>query len=375
MKIATPAVPDVTLHGLELKSDILVCSNRQYWEFYPTLEALALRSVERTADGVGIVLKLETAFVFDSLDVTGRGDGLTTVEGDTIILRFPNVDALKSQFHELTITALSVDGDRTPPHRMAFQFASKAADAAHGRTGHNRVIVKDSDLQLAYSRVADWIIDLPSEEDRAYAQQRWGALTANLDGAYAKARAVTRAVMDDFEPQRGTPSDVMNRLHPFRQHERILAGLDHGWCANMAEVLCHGLNSLEVPCRLVRMRNTYHQATSAEPGENFEVLLAGGHTIAEIYDAVLKQWIWLDPSQRQLGARDAGGHLLNLAEIHYRLNLPHQAADLRFEHYDPATQTETVYAFADSPIRPNLLNFAKREQRFYYFKRRDATVR
>ena len=161
----------------------------------------------------------------------------------------------------------------------------------------------------------------------------------------------------------------MNLLHPFRQHERILTGIDRGWCANMAEVLCHGLNSLDIQARLVRMRNTYYNATSETPGENFEVLLAGGHTIVEIYDADLKQWIWIDPSQRQLGARDAGGHLLNLAEIQQRVNLPHQAADLRFEQYDPTTQTKTIYAFADSPIRPNLMNFAKREQRFYYFKR------
>jgi hypothetical protein len=166
----------------------------------------------------------------------------------------------------------------------------------------------------------------------------------------------------------------MKGLHPFRQHERILAGIDHGWCANLGEVLCHALNSLDIPARLVRMRNTFYQAGSDQPGDNFEVLLAGGHTIVEIFDTTLTQWIWIDPSQRQLGVRDASGHYLNLAEIHHRVNHPHQAQDLRLDAYDPATGEETTVAFADSPIRSNMLHYCKREQRFYYFKK-PAAVR
>jgi len=365
-------VPDVSLHGLEEVSDILVYTNQQYWEFHPTAEPLALRSVERTPDGVGLVLRVETDFPFGSLEVTGEGVAQVTVAADTVTVRFPDENTLEPALHALTLVAVSITGDRTAPYRIGLHFASAARDARNGRAMRNRVIVKDTDLQVAYSRVSDWIIAHPTAEDRAYARARWGPLTASLKGAYAQARAVTRAVIDDFEPQRGTPSDAMNRLHPFRQHERILAGIDHGWCANMAEVLCHALNSLDVPCRLVRMRHTYRDATSDQPGENFEVLLAGGHTIAEIYDAELKQWIWLDPSQRQLAARDAGGHLLCLAEIHQRINHPQQRGDLRLDHYDPKTQTETTYALADSPVAKNMAHYAKREQRFYYFKRRDA---
>lgn len=367
-----PRVPDISLHGLELNSDILVFSNQQYWEFHPTEEPLALRKVERTSDGIGLVLSVATAFEFGSLEASGEGVAQVTVEGDTITVRFPDENTLEPALHRLTLIAISTTGARTAPHHMAFHYASAARDALNGRVMRNRVIVKDTDLPVAYSRVADWIIEQPTDTDRVYAQNRWGALTTNLCGAYAKARAVTRAVIDDFEPQRGTPSDAMNRLHPFRQHERIIAGIDHGWCANMAEVLCLALNSLDVPCRLVRMRNTYYNATSNAPGENFEVLLAGGHTIAEIYDAELKQWIWLDPSQRQLAARDAGGHLLCLAEIHHRVNHAQQRDDLRLDHYDPMTQTETTYALPDSPVRANVLHYCKREQRFYYFKRRDA---
>ena len=372
MPIPTDRVPDVTLKGLEEKSDILVFGNQQHWELYPTDEALSFRSVERTSTGIGLVLTLATAFEFGSLEVTDEGHANVSVDGPVITVTFPHEQAMEPQIHAITVTAISTSGEQTEPHRIKLQFASKARDAANGRTTNDRVIVKETDLKLSYSFINDWIIEIPTAEDRAYAQNCWGDLISADAAPYSRARVVARAVIDDFEPQRGTPSDVMNGLHPFRQHERILAKIDHGWCANISEVLCHALNSLDIPARLLRMRNTYHNAESDAPGHNFEVLLAGGHTIVEIFDRTLQQWIWIDGSQRQLGARDAGGHYLSLAEIHHRVNQPHQAADLKLDAYDPTTGEEKIYDFADSPVRPNMLHYAKREQRFYYFKRRDS---
>ncbi len=369
MTTSTKSVPDVSLEGLQHNSDILLLDNHNYWEFYPTEEALSLHSIERTTTGVGLILTLTTAFDFAKLEVTEKGDAEISIDGPVITARFPNEECLKPQLHTLDITAISSTGERTTSHHLGLQFASKARDAANGRVMHNRVIVKETDLKLNYSYVSDWIIENPTKEDRTYAQQYWGDLISENESPYGRARAIARSVINDFEPQRGTPSDAMNHLHPFRQHERILAGIDHGWCANLSEVLCHALNSLDIPARLVRMRNTYYNAESDQPGHNFEVLLAGGHTIVEIFDVTLNQWIWIDPSQRQLGARDAGGHYLHLAEIHHRVNHPHQAQDLRLDAYDPITGEETTFAFADSPVRPNILHYCKREQRFYYFKK------
>jgi len=370
MTDSTNPVPDITLEGLQHKSEILVYPNQNHWELYPTLDPLALTKVERTPTGIGLILTLTTAFEFGALEVTESGHAVVSIHGPIITVTFPNEEALEPQFHELTLIAVSPAGEKTAPYHVGLQFASKARDAASGRTTRNRIILKETDLKLSYSTVSDWIIETPTAADRTYAQKHWGDLIAAEAPPYTRARVVTRAIIDDFEPQRGIPSDAMNGLHPFRQHERILAGIDHGWCANLSEVLCHALNSLDVPCRLVRMRNTCFNAESDAPGHNFEVLLAGGHTIAEIFDPTLNQWIWIDPSQRQLGARDGGGHFLNLAEIHHRVNQPHQAADLQLDAYDPGTGEETTFAFADSPIRANLLHYCKREQRFYYFKRR-----
>ena len=51
------------------------------------------------------------------------------------------------------------------------------------------------------------------------------------------------------------------------------------------------------------------------------------------------------------------------------MNQPHRAAGLTLDAYDPSTQTEFVETFADSAIHANVAHYAKREQRFYYFKR------
>ncbi len=374
MPVSENRVPDVSLAGLEQNSDILVFGNQQYWEFYPTEEALSFRSVERTSTGIGLVLTLATAFEFGSLEVSDEGDAIISVQGPVITATFPNEKAMEAQFHSFSIVAISTDGERTAPHSLKLQFASKERDVVtFGRTTTNdRILIKNTDLKLSYSFITDWIIDIPTDEDRAYAQKYWGSLISEEAAPYSRARVVARSVIDDFETQRGTPSDTMNLLHPFRQHERILAKIDHGWCANMAEILCHALNSLDVPARLLRMRNTYHQADSDEPGHNFEVLLAGGHTIVEIFDRTLQQWLWIDPSQRQLGCRDGGGNYLSFAEIHHRVNIPAQAEALTLDRYDPDSGEEITDTFADSPVRPNLLHYAKREQRFYYFKRRDT---
>lgn len=373
MPTSDKLLPDPSLNGFQHNSEIIVFGNQQHWELYPTDEALSFRSVERTSSGIGLILTLATSFEFGSLEVADEGDAIVSTEGPVITVSFPNENSLEPQFHTITITALSTTGERTEPHQIKLHYASKARDLTFGRTtNHNRVIVKETDLKLSYSIIKDWIIDIPTDEDRTYAQKVWGNLIASEAAPYSRARVVARAVMDDFEPQRGTPSDAMNLLHPFRQHERILAKIDHGWCANLSEVLCHALNSLDIPARLVRMRNTYHQVESDAPGHNFEVLLAGGHTIVEIFDRTLQQWLWIDPSQRQLGARDGGGHYLSLAEIHQRINIPAQAETLTLDRYDPATGEEFTDTFADSPVRPNMLHYAKREQRFYYFKRLDA---
>ena len=368
----TVAMPDVSLQTIGLPADtqIPVASNHEYWKLYPTAETLSIESIERLSSGVGLRFTLaSTDFALSELAVVAEGDAKVTTEGRSFTIRFTKEVSLVAQKQRVDLHGLTANGQKSPPYFLNLQYNSNAQDAAAGRTMFSRIGVRDTNLQLAYSFVNDWIMDDPTATDREYARERWDNLAAADASPYQQARAITRRLIEEFEPRRGTPSDAMDGLHPFRQYERLLAEQDLCWCANMVEIMSLALNSLDLPCRLVRMRNTYFNATPGQPGQDFELMLAGGHTIAEIYDKTLGQWIYMDPNQRQLGIRDAAGEYLNFFEIHLQVNQPHRSSGLTLDAYDPITQTESVETFAESKIHDNLAHFARREQRFYYFKR------
>lgn len=368
----TVAMPDVSLQtiGLPAGTQIPVASNHEYWKLYPTADTLSIGSIERLSSGVGLRFTLAGSdFPLSKLTIEADGPAKVTTTGRSFTIRFTKEVSLVAQKQRVDIYGLTASGKKSPPYFLNLQYNSNAQDAAAGRTMFSRIGVRDTNLQLAYSFVDDWIMDNPTAADREYARERWGNLAAADASPYQQARAITRRLIEEFEPRRGTPSDAMDGLHPFRQYERLLAEQDHCWCANMVEIMSLALNSLDLPCRLVRMRNTYFNASPGQPGKDFELMLAGGHTIAEIYDKTLGQWIYLDPNQRQLGIRDAAGEYLNFFEIHLQVNQPHRSAGLTLDSYDPVTKTESVETFAESSIHDSLAHFARREQRFYYFKR------
>lgn len=368
----TATLPDVSLQdiGLPEGTSIVVADNRNYWALYPRDENLSIRQVDRLDEGVGLRFAMAASgFPLDHLEVSGEGEAETWSEENSFLVRFPQTVSLTAQHHRITLRGVAANGERTPEYFLNLQYNSNAQDAAAGRTAFSRITVRDSNLQLAYSQADDWIINAPSESDQAFAQKHWGHLFTPGDSNLEVTRAVTRQLITDFEPRRGTPSDVMNGLHPFRQFERLLADEDRCWCANICEIISHALNSLGVPCRLIRMRNTFYNAAPGIDGRDFELLLAGGHTVPEIYDRDSGQWIFFDPTLRRLGVRDAAGHFLNFFELHLQVNQPHRAAGLKLDAFDPATGKVTVESFDESEVKPNLSHYAKREQRFYYFKR------
>ncbi len=370
----TPTVdmPDVSLQtiGLPPGTKIPVASNHEYWELYPTADTLSIERIERLPRGVGLRFTLAgTEFPVSKLEVAAEGDAEVATEGRAFTVRFTQEVSLVAQTQRVDLHGFTADGKKSPAYFLNLQYNSNAQDAAAGRTMFSRIGVRDTNLQLAYSFIDDWIVDDPTPADRDYASERWGKLLVPSATPYQQARAITRRLIEEFEPRRGTPSDAMDGLHPFRQHERLLAEQDRCWCANMVEIMSLALNALGIPCRLVRMRHTYYNAEPDQPGKDFELMLAGGHTIAEVYDQTLGQWIFIDPTLRRLGIRDAAGELLNFFELHLQVNQPYRAAGLTLDAYDPTTQTEFVETFAESAIHDNVAHFARREQRFYYFKR------
>ena len=347
----TEALPDVSLQtiGLPAGTQIPVASNHEYWELYPTADTLSIERIERLPTGVGLRFTLAGSnFPLTKLTVEAEGDATVATKGRSFTIRFAKEVSLVAQTQRVDLHGYTADGQKSPPYFLNLQYNSNAQDAAAGRTMFSRIGVRHTNLQLAYSFVDDWIIENPTTADREYAQERWGNLAAQDAPPYQQARAITRR---------------------FRQYERLLAEQDRCWCANMVEIMSLALNALDIPCRLVRMRHTYFNAEPGQPGKDFELMLAGGHTIAEVYDKTLGQWIFIDPTLRRLGIRDAAGEYLNFFEIHLQVNQPHRAIGLTLDAYDPVTKTDSVETFAESAIHDNVAHFARREQRFYYFKR------
>jgi hypothetical protein len=370
--VPSTEIPDVSLQKLDLPegASIPVAANQNYWELYPREEPVGISHIDRLDEGVGLrFVLIGDGFALDHLEVAAEGEGEVWNEGKNLLVSWPKTVSLTPQRLRVTLTGFTAEGERSPEYFLNLQYNSNAQDAAAGRTAFSRITVRDSNLSIAYSRAADWIVNDPSEEDRAYAQERWGHLIEPGASRWEHTQAVTCSLIRDFATVRGTPSDVMNGLHPFRQYERLLAGEDRCWCANICEITCHALNSLDIPARLIRMRHTYHNAAEGVPGRDFELLLAGGHTVVEVYDATSGQWMFFDPTAQRLGVRDAAGHYLNFFEVHLQVNQPHRAAGLTLDAYDAEADTLSVEKFADSPKRPNFTHYAKREQRFYYFRR------
>lgn len=372
MFVPSTAMPDVSLQNIGLPPDtqIPVASNRDYWELYPTAEVISLAEIEQLDQGVGLRFIFATeGFDLASIEVATEGPATVTAEDHSILVVFTKAVSLTPQRQHVRFHGISATGEHSPEYFFNLQYNSNAQDAANGRTMFSRIGFRDTNLKLTYSHVDDWILDTPTAADRAYARRHWGHLVSSTEGTFAQARAIMGNLITTFEPHRGTPSDAMNGLHPFRQLERLLADQDHCWCANMVEICSLAFNALDIPCRLVRMRHTYRNADPNRAGKGFEFMLAGGHTIAEIYDHTTHQWYYLDPSQRLIGVRDAAGHYLNFFELHLQVNQPHRAAGLVLDAVDPATGDPRPETWAESPRQPNLSHFARREQRFYYFRR------
>lgn len=370
--VPTERMPDVSLQNIGLPADtrIPVACNRDYWELYPTAETIALAEIEQLDAGVGLRFIFTTEnFDLESLDFTFEGPVEVTAEDHALVVVFPKTVSLTHQRALVRFHGVSAAGEHSPEYFFNLQYNSNAQDAAAGRTMFSRIGFRESNLKLAYSHVHEWIVDNPTEEDRKFARQQWGRLKEGQASAFPQARAIMRDLIQTFEPHRGTPSDAMDGLHPFRQLERLTDGKDRCWCANMVEICSLAFNALDIPCRLVRMRHTYRNADPQEPGKDFEFMLVGGHTIAEVYDDTTKQWYYLDPSQRIVGVQDSAGEYLNFFELHLQVNQTHRTKDLLIDAVDPESGDVAPETWAESPRQPSIAHFARREQRFYYFRR------
>lgn len=291
----------------------------------------------------------------------------------SIRIEFEDNHTLEDHEPETRILSLRVvgeDGSASDPYRMRFSFSPKERYLANGhvKNAHSRIQIQQSDLKWARSAVQDWILDDPTEEEKAWARQKWGALLDADRSGYENARALGRSLLDDLNPHRGTPSDTMNEVKPFEQYERLVKGEDHCWCANLAEIFSYACNALEIPARFIIMR---HQLFPPPEDINagFEVMLAGGHTTMEIFSPENGQWNWMDLTYNALGAYLGEEGPLSMLELHQFLNQPARLERLQVDFYDSNQKQVHRTPVLDCDKLPNFLNAFKQDQLFRYMRR------
>jgi hypothetical protein len=332
-------------------------------DLYPRLEDVAVRSVERLTGEVGVGLELVSDMDgFSHFAYSTNGEPFRDLAGGRLILRFEDRHTPDVQVTNTVVRPVDASGRASGDRFINVNYYPRELYAKAGQTAPGYVILRKTDIPLASTRVADWIVDRPTPEDVAFASATWGKALEGAATPLDKARRLARALMDELQAHRGTPSDRMN-APPFEQYRRAMAGEDRVWCSNLADVFVRASNALGVPARVIKMIRWLSK------GEAYDLLAAEGHSTTEIFAADLNRWIWIDLTFLMTGMELPGRGPIPMAELVRALNDPDRIGELTAIVYDPATKAETRVSVPDCAARDSLLNFFKRDQTFTYTRR------
>jgi len=349
----------VNLPGTEI---VKLQSNER--ALYPRLEDVAIRTMDRLPDGVGLKLLL----VSDSkglarFEYSTNGVPFRAAAGGSLVIAFEDKHTPDVQKTATIIRSVNASGVVSKDYHINVNYYPRELYAKAGQTAPGYVIVQKTDIPIVLSRVADWIPDQPSPEDVAFAAAIWGKAVEGAATPLEKARKLARVLLDELRTHRGTPSDKMN-VPPFEQYRRLMAGEDRAWCSNLADIFVHACNSLGIPARTMKMMRTWSK------GSAYDLLMAEGHSTSEIFAEDLNRWIWIDLTFLMTGMELPGQGPIHMAELARALNDPDRIGSLTALIYDPETKTEKRMSVLDCPGRDALLNYFKRDQTFMYSRKK-----
>ncbi len=340
-----------------------VVLNRNEPELYPRREEVSFQKLERLTDGVGVRLILRSDMPgFSRFESAAAGGPFLPADDNTVVIRFIDNHSPDIQKSTTRIRAKDGTGRLSREYKIDINYYPRERYAASGQTAPGYVIVQGSDIDLAGSRVEDWIIDRPTAEDIAFARKTWGQELERQPTPVGKARQLARAILNALTPHRGIPSDLM-KTGPFEQYRRAVSGKDRVWCGNLADIFVHACASFDIPARDIGM----HRFLSEEKG--YSLMLAEGHSTTEIFDEALNRWVWIDLTFSMLGMDLAGYGPVNMVELQRDLNDTVLAKGLRAIVYDPKTRSEKTVPALESDSRSALFNYFKRDQIFRYTRR------
>lgn len=358
-KDRSPPAPKVIQRTVDLQTNC--------WELYPRREDVALISMERLRVGFGVELRVQTSRRdFSHFVYSVNGAKAQRSADGKIPIRFEDKHSPAMQGTTTTIKAVGASGAESKPYSISINFYPKELYAAGGLTAPGYIIIQQTDLALTTSRVEDWILHRPMPSDVDFARKTWGRLFSAGRSDYENACELAKSILDDLEAHRGMPSDEMGKLAPLDQYRRVMAGKDHLWCGNIADIFSYACNALGIPCRTIGMNRT--GPAQAEGTGGPVLLLAEGHGTNEIYSEKLNGWAWMDLTFRILGAYLKEDGPITMAELYSHLNDPNRVHSLRLNVYDPKTRTARIAPMLESGLKDGLFNYFKRDQQFHYLR-------
>jgi hypothetical protein len=350
-----PAQVSTPPHGPEL---VELHSNES--ELYPRFEDAAIRSMERLPWGVGLRLEFvsDTRNFSHFLHSTNTGT-FQKMEREVLVLEFEDNHSPDVQYLTTVIRSVNTAGVVSRDYRIDVNYYPRELYAKAGQTAPGYVIVKKSDIPIVSSRVSDWVVTRPSEEEVDFAVATFGKRIEGGVGSMEKAHRLARAIMDDLNAHRGVPSDKM-RTSAFEQYRRAMAGSDFVWCGNLAGIFVQACVCFGIPARTISMMRSWSR------GDAYDVLMAEGHATTEVFDEALNRWAWIDLTFLMTGMEFEGFGPIHMAELHRCLNDPDKIKQLTAIEYDPARKTEARVSVTVSSHLDDLLNFFKKDQTFTY---------
>jgi hypothetical protein len=334
-------------------------------QLYPRREDVAIRAMERLPSGIGIRLDLVSDMKeFSHFIYSINRAPFREAIGGSLIIAFADKHTPDVQTTTTVVRSMSVSGKVSKDYRIGVNYYPRELYAKAGQTAPGYVIVQKTDIPIALSRVEDWIIDQPAAADAAFAAATWGKTIVGAATPLEKARRLARALIDELNSHRGTPSDKMNAA-PFDQYRRAMSGKDRVWCSNLADIFVHACNCLGVPARTIKLMRIWSKGA----GTAYDLLMAEGHTTTEIFAADLNKWVWIDLTFVMTGMELPGQGPIHMAELVRALNDPDRIGGLTALVYDPGTKTEKRISVLESPSLGSLLNYFKPDQTYTYWRR------
>lgn len=169
----------------------------------------------------------------------------------------------------------------------------REAYAACGSTQHGWITVTDTNIPFKSGFSPDqWMPEITPSLSLAIR----GRVGVNLDGGdHQKAVTIMRYVRGKLQDHLGTPSAAISALSPLAQFDAAVKGDGRLQCNNLIDIFVTFCAAYGVIARRINLWQGGIWGPDTVKKLGYNLLTAGGHTTAEIFDRDNNRWMQFDP--------------------------------------------------------------------------------